>query len=309
MANSGKVTSGPYWTQNWIEAMWRFTSEHFVNFDSGVVDYEALGREEYEFRKALFYRNFKNSPRAKIVFDEAASDYTKKVQNGSKGGRPRKDTTADGDTREDSQDRKSGTSANLYGDAPRREAGEEVNSRESGDAVPTTVSRNMRRVPQNEAPAHGFSGGRTAQGTMSRSPEAAAQSGKDYDQEPYRVSTDEPQPEGLTGPSHGGSVASLEARQGQALESQRRAGADSVRGTPLHSAPARSRAKNSRCPNSREDFHAFVADNNLHEGLAEEWYAMHEDREWVDRDGKPIKDWRGALYNYCTKTEQKRRTA
>ncbi|WP_139259050.1 hypothetical protein [Fibrobacter sp. UWCM] len=77
----------------------------------------------------------------------------------------------------------------------------------------------------------------------------------------------------------------------------------------MHRAPARQQAKNSRCPNSREDFHAFVADNNLHEGLAEEWYAMHEAREWVDRDGKPIKDWRGALYNYCTKTEQKRRTA
>lgn len=90
MANSGKVTSGPYWTQNWIEAMWRFTSERFVNFDTGVVDYEALGREEYEFRKALFYRNFKNSPRAKTVFDEAAADYNKKVQNGSKGGRPKK---------------------------------------------------------------------------------------------------------------------------------------------------------------------------------------------------------------------------
>ena len=99
------------------------------------------------------------------------------------------------------------------------------------------------------------------------------------------------------------------ANNSEARESQRRAGADSVRGTPSHSAPARSRAKNSRCPNSREDFHAFVADNNLHENLAEEWYAMHESRGWVDRDGKPIKDWRGALYNYCTKTEQKRRTA
>ena len=101
MANSGKVTSGPYWTQNWIEAMWRFTSERFVNFDTGAVDYEALGREEYEFRKALFYRNFKNSPRAKTVFDEAAADYNKKVQNGSKGGRPKK-SNGDADTREGS---------------------------------------------------------------------------------------------------------------------------------------------------------------------------------------------------------------
>ena len=209
MDKNGKVTNGPYWTQNWIEAMWRFTAERFVNFDTGAVDFEALGREEYEFRKALFFRNFKNSPRAKKVFDEADEEYKKKVENGKKGGRPRKDTTADAPTREDGEDRKSGTSAN----------------------------------------------------------------------------------------------------NSEARESQRRAGADSVRGTPLHSAPARPRAKNSRCPNSREEFHAFVADNNLHEGLAEEWYAIHEAREWVDKNGNPIKDWRGALYNYCTKTEQKRRTA
>ena len=90
--------------------------------------------------------------------------------------------TADGDTREDSLNMtpvrkngalESGTSANLYGDASSREAGDES----------ATVSKTMRRVPQNEAPAHGFSGGRAAQGTMSRSPEAAAQSGKAYDQE------------------------------------------------------------------------------------------------------------------------------
>lgn len=64
----------------------------------------------------------------------------------------------------------------VYGDASHREAEDES----------ANVSKNMRRVPQNEAPAHGFSGGRTAQGTMSRSPEAAAQSGKAYDQETDR---------------------------------------------------------------------------------------------------------------------------
>jgi hypothetical protein len=99
--------------------------------------------------------------------------------------------TADGDTREDSLNMthgrnavalESGTSANLYGDASRREAEDES----------ATVSKNMRRVPQNEAPAHGFSGGRAAQGTMSRPPEAAAQSGKVYDQVAYHsISTDE----------------------------------------------------------------------------------------------------------------------
>ena len=192
MSKSGKITKGPFWSQNWFEAMWRFTCNNFVNFDTGAVDFEALGREEYEFRKALFFRNFKNSKRARTVFDEAKAEYDKKVENGMKGGRPKKnqDTTADGGTRKDPLNMatvrkngtlESGTSANPYGDAPRREAGDES----------ATVSRNMRRVPQNEAPAHGFSGGRAAQGTMSRPPEAAAQSGKAYDQVAYlSISTD-----------------------------------------------------------------------------------------------------------------------
>ena len=251
MEKGEKLTGGPYWTQNWIEAMWRFTAERFVDFDTGTVDFEALGREEYEFRKALFFRNFKNSPRAMEAFDAAADDYSKKVANGQKGGRPRKSITADGDTREDSQDCKSATSSNLYGD---------TREHSRGRYAPPSCS------PDDGNPAE-------------------------------------------TAPSHGESVASLEARQGQARESQRRAGADSVRGTPSHSAPARQRAKNSRCPKSREEFHAFVADNNLHEGLAEEWYAIHEARGWVDENGNPIKNWRGALKNFCIKVEQKRRTA
>lgn len=159
---------------------------------------------------------------------ERVDQYPMAQENGKKGGRPRKDTTADGDIREDSKDRKSSTPANIYGDA----------ATSDGAEATTTIS--------------------------------------DFS---------------------------------EARESQRRAGADSIRGTPSHSAPARSRTKNSRCPNSREDFHAFVADNNLHEALAEEWYAIHEARGWVDENGYPIKNWRGALKNYCIKTEQKRRTA
>lgn len=86
-------TAGPYWTKNWIEAMWRFTVENFVEFDTGAVDFEALGREEYEFRKALFYRNFKNSQRAKEAFAEVKESYKAHVESGRQGGRPRKDAT------------------------------------------------------------------------------------------------------------------------------------------------------------------------------------------------------------------------
>lgn len=195
--------------------------------------------------------------------------------------------TADGDTREDSQDRKSGTSANLYGDAA---------TREGGAAAPTTVSRNMRRVPQNEAPAHGFSGGRTAQGTMSRSPEAAAQSGKAYDQE-SSISTDDPQPEGLTGPSHGGSVASLEARQVQARES-RRAGGNSVRRVEKVSAPPVRSA--GPMPADKQAVYDFAAAEGLDTADAYEcWHVTVNERGGLTADGKPIKNWKAYVRKWC----------
>lgn len=284
----------------------------------------------------------------KKALDRITSKHESAVANGSLGGQataankkksPQDDTngnavddrkaatscdqfTADGDTREDSLAKQYGSSitrdetrhadalepsANHYatrqaknGDATRREAGEAFLRRESGIDAPTTVSNNMR---QSAKTRDNRESGRYAQ------PSCSPEDGNLYDQE-SSISTDNHQPEGLTGPSHGGSVASLEARESQARKSRQRTGGSSVRGmAKVAQPPVRSRAKNSRCPNSRDEFHAFVADNNLHEGLSEEWYAMHEDREWLDRDGKPINDWRGALYNYCTKTEKKRRTA
>lgn len=341
MANE-KVLKGPYWTKNWIEAMWRFTNENFVNFDTGAVDYEALGKEEFQFRKALFFRNFKNSERAKMAFASAEDDYKNPVENGKKGGRPKKSPqdapngnagvdmhdagngaasksptscnqfTADGDTREDSQAKPDGSaitrnetrhidalepSANHY--ATRQAKNGEAATREGAD-VSITFSKNMRQTAKTRD---------TRASVRYAPPSCSPDDGNIYDQE-SSISTDNHQPEGLTGPSHGGSVASLEARESQARQSRQRTGGSSVRGmAKVAQPPVRSRDKNSRCPNSRDEFHAFVADNNLHEGLAEEWYAIHEAREWVDRDGNPIKDWRGALYNYCTKTEQKRRTA
>ena len=191
---------------------------------------------------------------------------------GKQGGRPRKDTTADGDTREDSQDRKSGTSANHYGDASHREA----------EDVRTTFSNNMRRVPQNEAPAHGFSGGRTAQGTMSRSPEAAAQSGKAYDQETIQVSTDEDR------------------------ESQRRAGADSLRGTPLHSAPARSPARKFR---NKEEFIQWAIDKGLDPDDAGNCWEATMERGGLTKDGKKVENLCAYAVKWCRTRKKNRETA
>ena len=178
--------------------------------------------------------------------------------------------TADASTREGEDERdhrgntgtlESSTSANIYGDAATREGADES----------TTVSRNMRRVPQNEAPAHGFSGGRTAQGTMSRSPEAAAQSGKDYDQEPS-ISTDE-----------------------------RCTGADSLR-SDCHSAPV-------RLPDF-DEFTRFIDQQGLDYTDAREWWEMTMvDRGGKDRDGKPIRNWKITCRRFCEAKANKRKTA
>ena len=185
---SKRVKDGPHWVKAWISELSALTDQ-FRDIETGAVDFEALGREEYHFRMALSRRDFTNSERARKVWEDAVGNYQQRIKAASKD--KNQDTTADGDTREDSLNMthgrnavalESGTSANHYGDASHREADDES----------ATVSKNMRRVPQNEAPAHGFSGGRAAQGTMSRSPEAAAQSGKVYDQVAYHsISTDE----------------------------------------------------------------------------------------------------------------------
>ena len=286
MEKGEKLTGGPYWTQNWIEAMWRFTAERFVDFDTGTVDFEALGREEYEFRKALFFRNFKNSPRARESFDAAADDYGKKVANGQKGGRPRKDTTAGAPTREDGESKSDSgnagnlepaTSANIYGDAATSDGAEAFCCRESGATAPTTVSMNMRRVPQTEAPAHGFSGGRTAQGTMSRSPEAAAQSGKDYDQETCRrISTDE------------------------AL--------DLLRAGVM--APSQDPTRNgSAMPSDVGEVYAFASAEGLDSVDAYECWSATIARGGKTADGRKVRNWKAYVRRWCATRAEKRRTA
>ena len=206
-------------------------------------------------------------------------------ENGKKGGRPRK-STADGDTREDSQDiatsgngsaTESGTSANIYGDAHHREAWD----------VSATISNNMRRVPQNEAPAHGFSGGRTAQGTMSRSPEAAAQSGNIYEQEAApAISTNGP-------------------RQAEDRQS-RRAGGNSLRVAKVSTSPARSSGP---MPEDKQAVMDYASAAGLDIDDAYEcWHVTVNERGGLTADSKPINNWKAYVRKWC-ETRAKRRTA
>ena len=151
--------SGPRWIKQWISDMAEL-NEQFRN-DDGLVDFDALGREEYSFRVALITKKFGKSERAREIYRVAKIDYDSSVENGKKGGRPKKspqdatngndvddrkvatscDTfTADGDTREDSQAKPDGSaitrnetrhldaldsSANHYGDADTRDGADE----------------------------------------------------------------------------------------------------------------------------------------------------------------------------------------
>ncbi|WP_308602613.1 hypothetical protein [uncultured Fibrobacter sp.] len=62
--------------------------------DEGKIDFLALGKEEYQYRMALIQGRLEKSERAKDAYEEALSRYSANVSNGSKGGRPRKSTTA-----------------------------------------------------------------------------------------------------------------------------------------------------------------------------------------------------------------------
>ena len=100
------------WVKLWIDAMAALT-ERFRD-EEGRIDFEALGREEYEFRHALVTGDYSRSSRARDFADAAAKDYKVHSENGKKGGRPAKKLSADGDTREGSQNVSDGdTAANL----------------------------------------------------------------------------------------------------------------------------------------------------------------------------------------------------
>lgn len=117
--------TGPHWIKQWIADLAALNDQ--FREDDGTVDFAALGREEYQFRMALVTRNFSKSGRAKKVYDTAKAAYDASVANGKKGGRPRKDneSTAGAPTREDGEDRKSGTPATISQDAAHRKAADD----------------------------------------------------------------------------------------------------------------------------------------------------------------------------------------
>ena len=219
------------------------------------------------------------SERAKIAYEQAKAAYEASVENGKKGGRPRKNN----------------------GDAGHREAPDES----------TTVSNDMGRVAQNGTHPRIQGGDRAAQGAMSPSPSGAAQDGKFrgsaktqgesntgitvpavrpesgniYDQETCQVSTDE-------------------ARQSQALVSRRTDG-HSLRVGNVARPPVRSRASF----RNKEDFIQWAIDDGLDPVDANECWEATEERGGKDADGNTIKNMKAFARQWCRTRANNRRTA
>lgn len=108
-----------------------------------------------------------------------------------------------------------------------------------------------------------------------------------------------------TAPSHGGSVASLEARQSQALVSRRTDGS-SVRGMAKVAQPSvRSRASF----RNKEEFIQWAIDDGLDPVDAGECWEATEERGGKDADGNTVKNMKAFARQWCRTRANNRRTA
>lgn len=56
----------------------------------------------------------------------------------------------------------------------------------------------------------------------------------------------------------------------------------------------------------QEDLYEQVAAEGLDEFDARQWFDMCNDRRWLDRDGNPIANWKGALKRFCDAKARRR---
>ena len=91
-----------------------------------------------------------------------------------------------------------------------------------------------------------------------------------------------------------------------ARESQRRAGADSVRGTPLHSAPARSPARKFR---NKEEFIQWAIDTGLDPDDAGNCWEATMERGGLTKDGKKVENICAYAVKWCRTSKKNRETA
>ena len=83
--------------------------------ENGAIDFAALGREEYEFRRAVIIGDFSRSERAREIYELCEEEFVARSEAGKKNARKRwKKSSADAPTREDGEFKSdSGDAGNL----------------------------------------------------------------------------------------------------------------------------------------------------------------------------------------------------
>lgn len=84
------MAEGAKWVKTWINNLAALNDQ--FRDDDGRIDFEALGREEYAFRMALSRRDFSKSERAAEAWKDSQGRWEASVENGKKGGRPKRNS-------------------------------------------------------------------------------------------------------------------------------------------------------------------------------------------------------------------------
>ena len=80
--------------------------------ENGAIDFAALGREEYEFRRAVIIGDFSRSERAREIYELCEEEFVARSEAGKKNARKRwKKLSADATTREDVENKPDGSDA------------------------------------------------------------------------------------------------------------------------------------------------------------------------------------------------------
>ena len=266
--------NGPRWIKLWIAEL-ALLNEQYRD-DDGKVDFEALGREEYNFRIALITQKFGKSQRAKEVFEQAKIAYEANVQNGSKGGRPKKNKRI-----------AAASNSNADDVAPTASSSKEGENSTRCESIERTTDCNPDNNESVDAAtrkdadefAHASNGDTLKPSTSTDSTV--------HDQESKSISTNEARQSQRT--------ATAPLRNG--LKSRNKAGSHPVK------AAVRS------LPPTVQEVYDFAEQQKIDKDDARDCFEMCESRQWADQYGELIGDWKGFIIGFCKSREEKRKSA
>lgn len=181
----------------------------------------------------------------------------------------------------------------MYGndftqDAPHGDAGEDLPAAGNRGALEPPTSCDINSVRPSPA------GGVTASTGL---PAASEEAGKITADGDTREDSQDMHRARKGGTSESATSANLYALDGLAGKDRR------TRSPGTHA-----KSRGARVPEipGQEDLYEQVAAEGLDEFDARQWYDMCSDRRWLDRDGKPIANWKGALKRFCDAKARRR---